>query len=207
MIIRLAPNSAALFRPSKAFTAQGTVTDQGNDISRFLLQVPRFCHADSETDDVEVCPTVKEVMFAFMLGSVACDGIEVLFVDEAVFAACQNCEGRTGWEHPRQSCPLANRKHDEKRSSIRRHLLVSDMVADRLTLFRDQGADSLSQLFHLNEVQCLNVCGTVHFVYDCCLCVCKSKSLLLLCVQFSRMFLLVVFYFLVQYFQCFSSSL
>ncbi len=32
----------------------------------------------------------EEVVFAFMLGSVACDGMEVFFVDEAVFASGQN---------------------------------------------------------------------------------------------------------------------
>ena len=35
-------------------------------------------------------PNREEVMFAFVLGSVACDGMEVFFVNEAVFAVCQN---------------------------------------------------------------------------------------------------------------------
>ena len=35
-------------------------------------------------------PHREEVMFAFVLGSVACDGMEVFFVNEAVFASGKN---------------------------------------------------------------------------------------------------------------------
>ena len=115
-------------------------------------------------------PHSEEVMFAFMLGSVACDGIEVLFVDEAVFAACQNFVrvGLMGnipdnlvlWR-------IENMMKSDRQFGDTQ--VGSDMAADLADFVQDQGADFSSQLFHLNEVQCLNVCGTVHFVYDCCL--------------------------------------
>ncbi|MPM87384.1 hypothetical protein SDC9_134480 [bioreactor metagenome] len=115
-------------------------------------------------------PNREEVMFAFVLGSVTCDGMEVFFVDEAVFAACQNFVrvGLVG-NIPDDLIRWRIKNMVEGNRQFGDTQVRSDVAADLADLVQNKRADLSSQLVHFNQVQFLHVCGAVHFVYDGCL--------------------------------------